>query len=647
MAPESMATAPYLKRRRVTHACDSCRNLKAKCDGVQPTCGRCAGYGYTCHWHKGGCRKGVSEGHRANLWLTVDTEGRQLRGAIAVYDDVIRGLRKNLSQDDCRTIDLRLASIQLPKYAADQIGNGGTSVPTSPENTVTEACPSTSVQRYLGEASDIRFFHAIESTFGLQSELGLQEEGLSGARVDSYEQEGTRRQVTGQSQGFLPHRTTADNFVDIYFSTIHIAYPFISEPDFRKTYESFWQSDSLEGFRGPWLTLLLTIFAIGSFYEGIAEFDHEGASNPRISYQHERYFDDAIAIAQNYASKHTIDHVCALLAQCFYLLATCQTDRCWTTLGLAVRIAQSIGLHVEEDHRAGREAALVPQEMCRRVWYSLFVLDRLLALQLGRPPALGDGDFNVRLPSRQSDADLVDPDPQRDIHREDWVGDYFIAMIRFSEIIGRVFSSLYGPTKAEDVGLILSSIDRLDLELLRWRSDLRRNLRFDLSHTFKSSIIYKRQRNMLAVKFYNLQALIHRPLLSPARLLGSCSNPLVFYQTESGRISRSKRKCVVAAQHTAKLLHNLEDKKSLIYGFPWWQMISCLICASSILLVASICVDLEFDKDVFTDIDWLAVDEDAEVCLKVFEALGSNSNAAKLASDMMQRLKKTRTISQG
>lgn len=81
----------------------------------------------------------------------------------------------------------------------------------------------------------------------------------------------------------------------------------------------------------------------------------------------------------------------------------------------------------------------------------------------------------------------------------------------------------------------------------------------------------------------------------------------------------------------------------------WWQMISCLICASSILLVAGICINLESESEsqVFKDIDWLAVDEDAEVCLQVFQALSSNSNAARLARDMMQRLKKTRTISYG
>jgi hypothetical protein len=107
----------------------------------------------------------------------------------------------------------------------------------------------------LGEASDIRFFHAMESAFCQHTELGQQEDDLE-TRVESYEQEGPRQQLLEQDQGSLPPRAKADSFVDIYFSTIHIAYPFISEPDFRRTYESFWQSDSLEGFRGPWLSLL-------------------------------------------------------------------------------------------------------------------------------------------------------------------------------------------------------------------------------------------------------------------------------------------------------------------------------------------------------------------------------------------------------
>ncbi len=330
------------------------------------------------------------------------------------------------------------------------------------------------------------------------------------------------------------------------------------------------------------------------------------------------------------------------------------------TLGTAIRSSQSIGLHTDDVQRPlsndlGRNSF---PETRKRLWYSVYVLDRLLSLQLGRPPGLHDGDFMVGHPSPLSDVALsaASHSSRSDTDRGSHIGEYFLAMIQFSAIIGRVFSLLYGPGR-ENATVALSSIESLDADLLQWRVDLPRILRFDLPHTFENSSTFKRQvscliptgkqgllsiqqRNMLAIKFYNLQALIHRSLLSPSRLFRSCTDPLAFYKSERARIVRSKKKCVSAAQNTARLLHDVPDKKQLIYGFPWWQMISCLICASSILLVARLCMGQ--DEEEVEGIDWLTVDEDADVCLVVFGELSSNSNAARLAQKMMQGLKETR-----
>lgn len=144
-------------------------------------------------------------------------------------------------------VDLRIASIQLPSRSRKQVENGDR---PSPEQLAAVDQHPISVQRYLGEASDIRFFHAIEATFGQQ------ERDISEAHVDSYEQDGIQLGTSEPGRGCLPHKTAADKFVNIYFATIHIAYPFISEARFRTTYEKFWQSESLEGFRGPWLSIL-------------------------------------------------------------------------------------------------------------------------------------------------------------------------------------------------------------------------------------------------------------------------------------------------------------------------------------------------------------------------------------------------------
>jgi hypothetical protein len=64
-------------------------------------------------------------------------------------------------------------------------------------------------------------------------------------------------------------------------------------------------------------------------------------------------------------------------------------------------------------------------------------------------------------------------------------------------------------------------------------------------------------------------------------------------------------------------------------------MISCLVCASSILVVAGAFARQHPVKDI----DVTTLDEDAETCLAVFEALSHNSSGAKLARDMMSKLR--------
>ena|ERR1700722_11386933 len=169
---------------------------------------------------------------------------------------------------------------------------------------------------------------------------------------------------------------------------------------------------------------------------------------------------------------------------------------CWTTLGLAVRLAQSIGLHVKDAARTPEDNSnMFSYELRRRTWYSIYVLDRLLALQLGRPPAIYEGDFNVGLPSRLDDtamSDAVHTSSQAG-NEGPLAGDYFIAVIQFSQIIGRVLRGLYSPSRVGSAEDTLSAIENLDRELVQWKNSLPRVLRFDLAHTFESSTTFKRQ----------------------------------------------------------------------------------------------------------------------------------------------------------
>ncbi len=172
--------------------------------------------------------------------------------------------------------------------------------------------------------------------------------------------------------------------------------------------------------------------------------------------------------------------------------------RCWTTLGLAVRVAQGIGLHVEtEDAKPPRGQPHLKAEVRRRIWHSLYVLDRLLALQLGRPPAVHDDDCNVSLPSRLDDGDIQwDNNEDLPPHAPEGPspGDYFLSVIALSRIIGSVLRGVYGPRR-EDVSTpgMLARTRSLDQQLLDWKLGLPRTLRFDLGHAFETSVTFKRQ----------------------------------------------------------------------------------------------------------------------------------------------------------
>lgn len=145
---------------------------------------------------------------------------------------------------------------------------------------------------------------------------------------------------------------------------------------------------------------------------------------------------------------------------------------------------------------------------------------------------------------------------------------------------------------------------------------------------------------MLAVKFHHLRALIHRPFLCLPFL--QMNNPLFMelLVQDQQRISQAEWTSIHEAQETAHLLHNVTDERSLVHDFPWWQMIPCLICASSILFVAETFYSHNSFLEGKTSAQSLR--EDAETCLKVFEALSVNSVAAQKAADMLAGLSQMR-----
>lgn len=239
-----------LKRRRVTRACDRCRTLKTKCDGVQPVCSRCNAYGYHCSWEKGG-RRGFTHGDPAASppGTSSLSDITTLRQAIKAYDELLLDIRSKASEGDRTRLDVSLARIRmnLPHEILERSQEHSESDGASGETPQSQVREHQSpYQRYLGEASDVYFFNSVKDL--LRHGPRVQPE-----KLDSYERdESTLKDLSERFPPHLPSRDEADRCIEIYFSTIHVAYPFICQQEFRREYVKFWEYTSAKDVCTTW-----------------------------------------------------------------------------------------------------------------------------------------------------------------------------------------------------------------------------------------------------------------------------------------------------------------------------------------------------------------------------------------------------------
>lgn len=163
----------------------------------------------------------------------------------------------------------------------------------------------------------------------------------------------------------LPPRRTADHLVDLYFKYVHTLYPWLHEPSFRAQYESLWMTPGGTATEDDPLfyCLLNLVLALGCQFSTLFESSiHSG----------DTFFNRAkTLLGFSIFDVGTLQVVQALLLMGSYLQSTNRPNRCWNVLGMGIRVAQGLGLHIE---RGGGD--LVERETRRRAWWGCVLMDR-------------------------------------------------------------------------------------------------------------------------------------------------------------------------------------------------------------------------------------------------------------------------------
>ncbi|WKT42098.1 hypothetical protein QSH57_006904 [Fusarium oxysporum f. sp. vasinfectum] len=194
-----------------------------------------------------------------------------------------------------------------------------------------------------------------------------------------------------------------------------------------------------------------------------------------------------------------LDVIETTLILTLYSLEANRRHSACTLVGSAMRLATVMGLHLNIGDTYLADPEL--REHRIRVWWSVYILDRLLSSKIGLPLLISDEDISVDLPSNSPA-----------LTSEDF-GDHshFLAIVRLAKIAGNISRSLYVRTPQR--GTFLQRVARIREELDHWKGELPDQVKADFSRTDETEDYSQFAISRLKVSFNQLFILATRPAL--------------------------------------------------------------------------------------------------------------------------------------
>ncbi|KAI0634003.1 fungal-specific transcription factor domain-containing protein [Trametes polyzona] len=313
----------------------------------------------------------------------------------------------------------------------------------------------------------------------------------------------------------LPDLQTQELLLDLYFTYVHPALPIVHKRSFLEDFQNgnicadspysgeSGYSDaaspiSSSSHLGPRkrripTLLLLAMFSIAARYSShTAEVPPPDDSSMWTA--GDEYMEDAkVILDRTYASSRP--STCqALLLLGYREVGIGAMAQAWLYVGMAVRMAQDLGLHksAEKWTSVGRNLfSKAELQERRRIWYGCVIMDKYVCTYIGRPVAIFERDFDTELPLEddaeemerwrphhappvvddpaESRRDEIPPAPGR-------ILSCFNERAKLSVILSQICQSIYAikPPASRPAELA-----RLDSMLTKWSLELPEHLRFD------------------------------------------------------------------------------------------------------------------------------------------------------------------------
>ncbi|KAF8874834.1 fungal-specific transcription factor domain-containing protein, partial [Infundibulicybe gibba] len=214
----------------------------------------------------------------------------------------------------------------------------------------------------------------------------------------------------------LPPPELQDHLLNLYFTYVHPSFPIIHKRSFFETFRLVPKAPFNRRRRRVPTLLLLAMYALAARYA-----DNTSNPPPTDGSMMWEAGDDYLNSAKNilditYASSRP--STCqALLLMGYREVGIGAMAGAWTYVGMAIRMAQDLGMHRSADGwaRAGLGGPLFGEwELIerKRIWYGCVIMDKYVSTYIGRPLMVFERDFDTSLPSENDPEELEPCAPQ-------------------------------------------------------------------------------------------------------------------------------------------------------------------------------------------------------------------------------------------
>ncbi|KAJ5183796.1 hypothetical protein N7492_001412 [Penicillium capsulatum] len=345
--------------------------------------------------------------------------------------------------------------------------------------------------------------------------------------------------------GLLPrNKATVDRLIERFLVEINWAIDTVHPTTFKSQFAEFWGKkfgfDEMAGVDLRWLALLFIILAFSVLLDGPDITPEKRKENEEASLRFYWAARRAIVISPSFHGE-SLDLVRAGLMVTRYLLYTRQIAESWLTISFAMRMAQAQGMHIDGSKwNLPRKAT----EARRRLWGNLYMLDKTIALALGRPYAISDHMCLINAPEN------VWLEPLTDAQAANTPSNPLNCPTPSTVIIlGNGLAKIAGEIQDHCFGLYPASyhlVLEMDDKLVEWKNHLPCYFRLEnLDFSYDDPHAYLPwHRLYLHSAFHFARITLHRPYL--------------LRESITNRFHRSHEACISSASSDLKIrLHSL------------------------------------------------------------------------------------------